>query len=361
MGKHWSFFHVLDTLWLCILLLSEVVLAGILWVGKVPPGFEGSQMNWIDRNGKFLVSNNGEFGFGFVTTADDSTLFLLAVVHMDSTKKGGAVVCLQSFSHPTDTLLPMQDFKEGMKLISEPDSNNLTYVLEIESGNVILSSAANATWIAVLGSDGFITFSNLQSRGTIGASPTRIPQGSCSTPEPCGPYNICTGDKKCSCPSILSSSPNCKPGFVSPCNSKNSIELLKADDGLDYFALGFLTPSSKTDLIGCKSSCSKNCSCLGMFFHNSSGNCFLLDRIGSFEKSDKDSGFVSYIKVSNDGTGTGDSGNSKMQTIIVVIIVIVTLLVISGMLFVGFRCFKKEENMPESPKSIQKRTIYWRI
>jgi hypothetical protein len=33
-----------------------------------------------------------------------------------------------------------QDFKEGMKLTSEPSSNNLTYVLEIKSGNVILSA-----------------------------------------------------------------------------------------------------------------------------------------------------------------------------------------------------------------------------
>jgi hypothetical protein len=51
-------------------------------------------------------------------------------------------VIWQSFDHPTDTLLPMQNFTRGMKLISEPDSNNLTYVLEIESqsGNVILST-----------------------------------------------------------------------------------------------------------------------------------------------------------------------------------------------------------------------------
>ncbi|XP_061376418.1 G-type lectin S-receptor-like serine/threonine-protein kinase SD2-5 [Gastrolobium bilobum] len=467
MGKHGSLFHVMDTLCLCILLSSEVVLASILKVGKVSPGFEGSQMNWIDRDGKFLVSNKGDFGFGFVTTANDTTLFLLAVVHMDSTKvvwvanralpvsnsdkfvfdekgnvflqKGGTVVwstdtsgkgvssmelqdtgnlvllgkdnrvIWQSFSHPTDTLLPMQDFTEGMELISEPGSNNLTYVLKIESGNVILyagfqtpqpywslqkdsriivnnngdvvasatlsanswrfydknksllwqfifaedsAANANATWIAVLGSDGIITFSNLQSARSIVASPTRIPQDSCSTPEPCDPYNICTGDKKCSCPSVLSSSPNCKPGFLSPCNSKNSIELLKADDRLNYFALEFLPPSSKTDLIGCKTSCSENCSCLAMFFQSSSGNCFLLDRIGSFEKSDNDYGFVSYIKVSSDGgagTGIGKSGSSNIQTIVVVIIVIITLLVISGMLFVGHRYFRKKQNLPESP------------
>ncbi|KAK7377225.1 hypothetical protein VNO80_02647 [Phaseolus coccineus] len=464
MGKQWSLFSVMDTLLLCVLLSSEVVLTSILKVGKVYPRIEGSQMNWIDREGTLLVSYKGEFGFGFVTTPNDITLFLLAILHMGSNRvvwvanrglpvsnsdkfvfdekgnlyllKGAAVVwsagtenkgvssmelkdtgnlvllgndssvIWQSFSHPTDTLLPMQDFIEGMKLFSEPGPNNLTYVFQIESGNAILStglqtpqpywsmkedsrkkiiykngdvvtsatlnasswsfydqtksllwqfdfaeeSDSNGTWILVLGSDGLITFSNLQSGGAIVASPRRIPQDSCSTPEPCDPYYICSGEKKCTCPSVLSSSPNCKPGFVSPCSSKDTIELLKADDRLHYFALGFVPPSSKTDLIGCKSSCSANCSCLAMFFNSSSGNCFLLDWIGSFEKSVEDSGIVSYIKVVSRDGDTRDSGSSTMQAIVVVIIVIVTLFVISVMLFVAHRCFREKEDLPESPQ-----------
>ncbi|WVY89848.1 hypothetical protein V8G54_035362 [Vigna mungo] len=461
MGKQWSLFSVMDTLLLCVLLSSEVVLTSILRVGKTDPPIEGSQMNWIDKNGILLVSYKGEFGFGFVTTSKDTTLFRLAIVHLitktvvwvgnrdlpvsNSDKfvfdekgnlyllKGSTVVwspgtegkrvysmelkdtgnlvllgsdssvIWQSFSHPTDTLLPMQNFIEGMKLISEPGPNNLTYVLQIESGNAILStglqnpqpywsmkedsrkkiihksgdvvasatlnasswsfydetksllwqfdfaeeSDSNGTWSLVLGSDGIITFSILQ---TGLASPRRIPQDSCSTPEPCDPYYICSGEKKCTCPSVLSSSPNCKPGFVSPCSSKGTIELLKADDRLNYFALGFVPPSSKTDLIGCKTSCSANCSCLAMFFKSSSGDCFLLDWIGSFEKSVEDSGLVSYIKVVSSDGDTGHSGSSTMQAIVVVIIVIATLVIISIMLFVAHRCFRKKEDLPESPE-----------
>lgn len=467
MKKHWSW------LCLCILLWSKLVLvmAGIQWIGKISPGFEGSQMNWIDKNGKFLVSNKKQYGFGFVTSSHNNTLFHLAIVHIDSTKiiwtanrespvsssdkfvfdekgnvflqKGkffiwstntsdmkvssmelqdnGNLVLLgnddrnviwQSFEHPTDTLLPMQNFTKGLRLISEQDSsNNLSYVLEIEShsGNVVLSTglqspqsywsmqkdirrvvnengddvafatidenswkfydnkrsllwqfiiskddASNATWIAVLGSDGIITFTNLQLKGSIASSTRKIPEDSCSTPQPCGSYNICIGDRKCSCPSVLSSRPSCQPGFVSPCNSKNSIELVKGDDGLGYFALEFLQPSSKTDLIGCKNSCSENCSCLAMFFHESSGNCYMLDRIGSFVKSDNDTDFVSYIKVSRDrstdtDTDTAESGNKNTQAIVVVIIVILTLFVISGMIYVGLKFLKKKENSSESP------------
>ncbi|XP_047157094.1 G-type lectin S-receptor-like serine/threonine-protein kinase SD2-5 [Vigna umbellata] len=461
MGKLWSLFSVMDTLLLCVLLSSEVVLTSTPRFGKTHPPIEGSQMTWIDKNGIFLVSYKGEFGFGFVTTSNDITLFRLAIVHMgkktvvwvanrdlpvsNSDKfvfdekgniyllKGSTIVwspgtegkrvssmelkdtgnlvllgkdssvIWQSFSHPTDTLLPMQYFIEGMKLISEPGPNNLTYVLQIESGNAILStglqtpqpywsmkedsrkklihksgdvvasatlnasswsfydetksllwqfdfseeSDSNGTWSLVLGSDGIITFSILQ---TGLASPRRIPQDFCSTPEPCDPYYICSGEKKCTCPSVLSSSPNCKPGFDSPCSSKGTIELLKADDRLNYFALGFVPPSSKTDLIGCKTSCSTKCSCLAMFFNTSSGNCFLLDWIGSFEKSVEDSGLVSYIKVVSSDGDTGHSGSSTVQAIVVVIIVIATLVIISVMLFVAHRCFRKKEDLPESPE-----------
>ncbi|XP_061340995.1 G-type lectin S-receptor-like serine/threonine-protein kinase SD2-5 [Gastrolobium bilobum] len=465
MGKHWFIFHIMVTLGLCIILLSKVCLGGVLYIGKVSPGFEGSQMNWIDRNGQFLVSNKGEFAFGFITTANNTTKFLLGVFHVASStvvwtanrafpvsnsdkfvfddkgnaflQKDGTVVwstntsgkgvssmelqdtgnlvllgndnstvIWQSFSHPTDTLLPTQDFTEGMKLTSEPSQNNLTYVLEVKSGNVILSAGfptpqpywtmqkdnrktinkdgdavasatlsanswrfydnknksllwqfifsddagTNATWVAVLGSDGFITFSNLDNGGSNVASPTRIPQDACSTPEPCDPYNVCTGNQKCSCPSVL---PSCNPGFVSICdnNSENSIEFIKADDGLNYFALEFLQPFSKTDLAGCQTSCRGNCSCLAMFFQTSSGSCFLLDSVGSFEKSDTDSVYVSYIKVSSDrSAGSGGSGSGSKHTTVVVVIVLVTFFVISFLLYAGLRYCRKKPKLPESPR-----------
>jgi hypothetical protein len=124
---------------------------------------------------------------------------------------------------------------------------------------------------AVLGKDGVITFSNLNGGGLNVDSSTRIPQ------EPCDPCNVCANNRRCSCPSVLVPS-SCKPGFVSPCDddkSEKSIEFVKADDGLGYFALDFLHPYLNTDLAGCQTSCIGNCSCLAMFFHTSSGNCFL--------------------------------------------------------------------------------------
>ncbi|KAK7410264.1 hypothetical protein VNO78_00905 [Psophocarpus tetragonolobus] len=464
MGKHGSFFHIMSTLFL----LCKFCICSSQHTGSVSPGvLKGSQMNWIDRNGMFLKSNEGQFGFGFVTTANDTTQFLLSIIYVATSRviwtankgvpvansdnfefddkgnaflqKDGSVVwstntsnkgvssmelrdtgnlvllgsdnstvIWQSFSYPTDTLLPTQEFTEGMKLISNPSPNNLTHVLQIKSGNVVLTAGfqtpqpywtmqqdnrkvinkdgdvvasanisenswrfydksrsllwqfifssdrgTNATWIVVLGSDGFITFSNLNG-GVSNAASEIIPPDPCGTPEPCDAYTICTGsiNKRCSCPSVI---PTCKPGFASPCggDSAKSIQLVKAEDGLDYFALQFLQPFSRTDLDGCQTSCRGNCSCLAMFFHKSSGNCFLLDSLGSFQKPDSDSGYAAYIKVLGDGgsgNGSGGSGSGNKHTVIVVVIVLVTMFVICGLVFGGIKYHRRKQRLPESPR-----------
>ncbi|GFS42682.1 hypothetical protein Acr_00g0081090 [Actinidia rufa] len=424
-------------------------------------------MDWIDNDGLFLLSNNSSFAFGFITT-QDVTLFLLSIIHMSSSKvvwsanrgspvrnsdnfvfddsgnaylqsggttvwssdtagKGVSVMELldsgnlvfrgndssviwQSFSHPTDTLLSNQDFTEGMRLVSNPSSNNLTYFLEIKSGDMILSAGfqtpqpywsmsketrktinrdggvvasaslnanswrfydknkvllsqfifsdntdTNATWVAVLNDDGSITFSSLQNSGSNVDSPTEIPNDKCSTPEPCGPYSICYNNiNRCQCPPVLAVSPTCNPGNFSPCNrSEGPLELVKAGDGLNYFALGFVSPVSKTDLEGCKATCTSNCSCLALFFENSSGNCFQFDSMGSFQTSNNGGGFVSYIKVSSTGGGgnnAGGGGSSQKHFPYVVIIAIGTVLVIIGLLFAVYRYYRRKRTLPESPK-----------
>ncbi|TXG62168.1 hypothetical protein EZV62_013531 [Acer yangbiense] len=460
----WNSIHLVAICSLSIILFcSETCTASVRKFGKILPGFQGSQMNWVDNDGLFLLSNNSDFAFGFQTT-EDVTLFLLVVMHRASTtniwtanrgspvsnsdkfvfnqdgkvllQRGGSVVwsidtngsvsaiglldsgnlvllgdddrvVWESFSHPTDTLISNQNFTQGMRLVSNPNSNNLSYFLEIKSGDVILSagfrtpqpywsmgkderktinkdggevtlaslsanswrfydqnnvllwqfiftdnSDGNATWIAVLVNDGSISFYQLQSVGSNGASPTKIPKNQCSTPEPCDPYYACSGSNKCQCPTALSSI-NCKTGIVSPCDrSKGSTELVNAGDGLNYFALGFVSPSSNTDLDSCKASCLGNCSCLALFFQNSSRNCFMFDRIGSFQSSAQGSDFVSYIKVLSDGGGganAGGDGSSQKRFPIVVIIVISTVIVIAGLLYLGFRYYRKKRKVPDSP------------
>ncbi|KAJ4719142.1 Receptor protein kinase [Melia azedarach] len=477
---------ILLIVFISVSLVPETCMATVQSMGKLFPGFQGSQKNWIDNDGLFLLSNNSNFAFGFQTTKNDVTLFLLVIKHMSSStiiwtankglpvansdnfvfnqegkvflQKGGRLVWTldtggqlvsamelqdlgnlvflgndnriiwQSFSHPQDTLLSNQDFTEGMTLVSDPSANNLSYFLEIKSGDMILSAGfptpqpywsmgrderktvnkgsgkavlaslsgnswrfydhnkallwqfifsdntdQNATWSAVLANDEFISFYNLQNGEPNSALNTKIPNDACSTPEPCDANYICSGTNKCQCPLALGRR-NCETGIVSPCDhSKGSTELVNNGDGLNYFALGFVPPTSKTDLNGCKGACVGNCSCLALFllmlmcrkirvtvyvtiygfFHNNSGNCFLFGRIGSFQSTNQGSGFVSYIKVLNEGSATNGrgSGSSQKHFPVVVIIVIstVVLVVVLSLFYVAISNFRKKRKLPESP------------
>ncbi|KAJ0251879.1 G-type lectin S-receptor-like serine/threonine-protein kinase SD2-5 [Hirschfeldia incana] len=464
------FFFIVILTTTCLTLFPHPLHAGVPYTGYISPGFEGSQMNYINNNGIFLESNSSSFGFGFVTTPESVTLFTLSIIHkptsrliwsanraspvsnsdklqfdnngtvllrteggggsevwkLDNSGKNASRIELrdsgnlvvvsgdgtsiwESFDHPTDTLITNQAFKQGMKLTSNPSSSsNMTYALEIRSGDMVLSVDSktpqvywsmgndrgriiekdgvvtsssllgnswrffdekrsllwqfvysdnkddNATWIAVLGNSGVITFSNLGSGVSAADSSTKIPSDQCSTPEPCGSYFTCSGSKVCGCVSGLSRvRSDCKSGIgTSLCDNKKDnnasspVQLVNAGDGVDYFALGFAKPFSKnTNLDGCKEFCSSNCSCLGLFFQNSSGDCFLFDWIGSFKASGGSggSGFVSYIKVVANGLGGGDNGDDGdgKHFPYIVIIVLATVFIIACLIFVAFRIHRR--------------------
>ncbi|KAA8521572.1 hypothetical protein F0562_012245 [Nyssa sinensis] len=391
------------------LLIIHLDSSTVVWsANRATPVLNSDNFVFDDSGNAYLES-----GGSTVWSADTAVKGVSAMEMWDS----GNLVLLgndssiiwQSFSHPTDTLLSNQNFTEGMRLVSNPNPNNLSYFLEIKSGDMILSvgfptpqpywtmgnenrktinqdggevrlaslsanswrfydpnrvllwqfifsdnTDPNATWVAVVGSDGFITFSNLQVGGPSSPSQTEIPSDQCSRPGACDAYFVCSSGNMCQCLPVLSPH-NCKPGFVSPCNSsKHSIQLVNAGDGLNYIALGFIQPSSRTDLESCKTSCLANCSCLALFFENSSRNCFLLDGIGSLQNNNNGGGFVSYIKVLNstgDGGGnTGGGGSSHKRFPFVIIIAICTVLVILGLLYAGFRYCRRKRQLPESPK-----------
>ncbi|KAL3497381.1 hypothetical protein ACH5RR_040113 [Cinchona calisaya] len=451
---------------LFVVFLLETCMASVQYIGRLNLGFQSAQMNLTDNDGMFLVSNNSkDFAFGFHPT-DDATLYQLVVIHQGSStivwsanranpihnsdffvfdttgnaylKSGGSTIwstntankgvvamellesgnlvlvgngsniIWQSFSSPTDTLMSNQEFTEGMKLVSNPNSNNLSYSLEIKNGDMILSAGnqppqpywamgkdvrkiinrdgghvisatltanswrfydidtvllwqfifsdntdGNATWMAVIGNHGFITFSLLQAGGSINAS-TKIPLDECARPAACDPYFVCYGGNKCHCPSTLHS---CEPGNVSFCNrSQDSVELVNAGDSLGYFALGFVPPSSKTDLNGCKAFCRGNCSCAAMFFDSSSGNCFLFDQIGSLHGSSSGTQYATYIKVLSSAAigrsqGGGGSGTNKTRLVSVIVLVISTVIVIVGILCARYYNHQmKNKKLLECPK-----------
>ncbi|KAI3687717.1 hypothetical protein L1987_81419 [Smallanthus sonchifolius] len=459
--------------WLFVF-LPQTCLPSVLQKAQVSPGFQASQMQFIDNNGLFLVSNSSDFGFGFNANSD-VTSFTLIIIHIttsriiwsanrefpvgnsdnfmfdndgnanlqsngrvvwstNTAKKGVAAMGLldsgnlvlvkddggvvwQSFSYPTNTLMQNQDFLKGMKLVSDLDKN-LSCSLQIKTGDAVLSaefdnpqpywsmgkdmrriinksggdasyatieanswrfydknkiflwqfvfaddSDANATWIAVLENDGYIKFYNLQAQIT---STRQIPDDSCSRPRACSQYYVCHDGNTCQCPVGLARV-NCKPQVESSCNkSKYSLRdssLVNAGENLTYFALGFVSPSSKTDLDGCKSSCLNNCTCSAMFFDNISGNCYLFDQIGSFEDAKSRVNIESYIKVSgthsDPSQGPENNNQSTRVVIIIIVIVLVATFIILGLVTTGIRYHnKKKTESTEVPDEISEEDTF---
>ncbi|RCV21520.1 hypothetical protein SETIT_4G145900v2 [Setaria italica] len=452
----------------CIIMLLILVIAN-LWImcssstqKQVLPPFSGSEMDYIDNNGIFLLSNGSVFGFGFVTNSVSDTMsYLLAVVHLATTsivwsananspvshsdnfvfdkdgnaylQSGGSTIWTanisgkgatsmqlldsgnlivfgkdsssplwQSFSHPTDTLLSGQSFIEGMTLVSHSNTQNMTYTLQIKSGDMMLyaglqmpqpywsalkdnrmivdkndnniysanlsssswsfydqsgllqsqlvivqQGAANTTLAAVLGNDGLITFYMLQSVSSRSTLPTTVPQDSCDMPAHCKPYTICNSGTGCQCPSALSSYANCNPGIKSPCNSKDKFQLAQLDSGVGYVGTSFTSPVPKTNLTGCKNACMGNCSCIAIFFDQMSGNCFHFDQIGSLQQKDGGkSSFASFIKVSSSDRGSEQGGTDSRLTIIIVVIIVGTLVVIGVLVYVGFHIYRRRRHPP---------------
>ncbi|CAL5361507.1 unnamed protein product [Camellia sinensis] len=467
-------FHCVKSLCFCFLLLFEVCGASTQSVGQINPGFEVSQMNWVDHDGLFLLSNNLIFAFGFYASLD-GTLFSLVVIHMsssrivwtanreqqvkndvkfvldengnaylgnamsvvwstDTTGKGvtamelqdnGNLVLLgsnrrilwQSFSSPTDALLSGQEFVVGMKLKSDPYFNDLHHYLEFKTDDLILyvgyqtpqlywsmstdsrktinqvndtiSSASlvanswnfydqnqilvwqfnfsnyndpNAIWAAVLGTDGVISFYNLQNGKSPGPEPITIPQNSCSTPQPCPPYNVCSFDNRCQCPSVLKSRPKCTPDLNFLCNGskKSVVELVYVGERLNYFALGFVKPLLKTHLSGCQEACRENCSCRVLFFENTSRNCFLFDQVGSLKRAELGSiGFISYIKVHSGGLDGGNESKEHKHVVFVVIITVATVVIIVGLIYLGFQFIRtKKKLMKRSQETSEEDDVF---
>ncbi|XP_057524732.1 G-type lectin S-receptor-like serine/threonine-protein kinase SD2-5 isoform X1 [Amaranthus tricolor] len=374
----------------------------VIWTANRATPVKNSDPFLFDTDGKVSLRSDGKA----VWEADTGGKLVSVVELQDSGNlvmfgTDNKTIVWESFKHPTDTLILNQDFLEGMVLSSNPNPNkgNLTYKLEIKSGGVILSSGyktpltywslkgdsrkiinndglislariesnawkfydknkalisqllfpsntnpKNSTPIAVLGYDGFLVFDSIPSRF---ADLMKIPSDPCGTPEPCDDsYGVCSNTdfySQCPCPPGLAPQ-SCKSGFYDLCrNTSDDVRLVSPGDGLNYFALGFAPPSTKTDLAGCKDSCSRNCSCHGLFYDNTSRNCFVFDRIGSFI-SDPKSKYTVFIKVSMiEGVGEGNGNSNRKHLSIVIVIVILTVLLVAGMIYGGCRYYKTKK------------------
>ncbi|CAO2834679.1 unnamed protein product [Amaranthus hypochondriacus] len=203
------------------------------------------------------------------------------------------------------------------------------------------------------------------------------PRDSCDIPYVCGGIKLCSIEETsngpvCSCPSGFNSdhqTNGCVPRDTSlslpfACNSSDD-QSSRNSRNFSYLGLGvgvgsFLTKFSDPVKYGiklsmCKNLCSKDCSCLGLFYKNSSGLCFLIQhQLGSFISNVAvGSDLLGYIKMFDAVSATDDTNDtsrSRRQVITLVALIIFPssfLLVIAALGFQRWRKWKRSIVGPE--------------
>ncbi|KAF8085741.1 hypothetical protein N665_0649s0017 [Sinapis alba] len=136
------------------------------------------------------------------------------------------------------------------------------------------------------------------------------PMDPCQVPFVCGKLGLCHLDndsenKSCSCMDSMrldAGKKTCVPvsqslSFPVSCEGSYYFEL---GHGLSYFSTKFTDPVEHgIELSTCHDLCSKNCTCLGVFYENTSRSCYLVkDSFGSMSSSKDNHDLIGYVKLS---------------------------------------------------------------
>ncbi|KAG5223899.1 G-type lectin S-receptor serine/threonine-protein kinase [Salix suchowensis] len=310
-----------------------------------------------------------------------------------------------SFDHPTDTIVMGQSLAVGTSVdcyTADNDRSDGDYRLVVTAGDAVLQwnrmsywklsaepkgsqdslvpvsfLALNDTGLFLLGSDRSTVVIKL----TLGPANFRLaklgfdgkfrvskfvdknwvqefvsPADECKIPLICNKMGLCTSGR-CSCPPNFHGDPlsksGCTPtdaslalpsGCIDRKESNSSVFYVNLGSELDYFANEFMAPAKRDiSLLACQDLCTRNCSCLGIFYGNSSASCYLLENplgsiMGSSSSSRKRLGYMKTIVVSsranklNEATGFPIVGLILLPSSGVLLIIIVVL---------GFICWRR--------------------
>ncbi|CAN8303308.1 unnamed protein product [Cochlearia groenlandica] len=157
------------------------------------------------------------------------------------------------------------------------------------------------------------------------------PTDSCQIPFVCGKLRLCVLDsgsesQSCSCPDEMrldADKSTCVPVSQSSslpvsCQASN-ISYLQLGLGVSYFSTRFTDPAEHgLDLSACQNFCSKDCSCFGVFYDNTSQSCYMVkDSFGSLSlvKNSPDSqDLIGYVKLSIKKPNAQPLGNKDKGT-----------------------------------------------
>ncbi|XP_062097281.1 G-type lectin S-receptor-like serine/threonine-protein kinase At5g35370 [Humulus lupulus] len=188
--------------------------------------------------------------------------------------------------------------------------------------------------IAKLDSSGQFTVSSIS--GSEWKQEFSGPTDACRIPFICGRLGLCTAsaassNQVCSCPTSFHGSSQYTSGCVPSvssyslplgCSTTNqsidlnsSVSYLRLGYSMEYFSNVFSQPIFGVNLSICEDLCTKNCSCLGVFYENSSSSCYMLENdLGSIIFSNTgQNDMLGYVKVLVKPTSPNNKGDDSDQ------------------------------------------------
>ncbi|XP_073293727.1 G-type lectin S-receptor-like serine/threonine-protein kinase At5g35370 [Primulina huaijiensis] len=198
----------------------------------------------------------------------------------------------------------------------------------------------------------------------------KAPDDSCRIPVTCGKLGYCTNGGICQCAPGFHSDPRtnnriCVPtdgslALPGPCNgSQPNITNIKYSPlgvDVDYFSNDFSNPVLRySNLTACMNLCSGNCYCLGFFYSQGSGSCYVIEnQIGSMitkSSSPTDEDRLGYIKTILVGTQIGVT-ESKKSDFPVLAAILLPSSVVMAIAVVAFLIWLRRRRIKRWSKSI---------
>ncbi|TKY74299.1 G-type lectin S-receptor serine/threonine-protein kinase [Spatholobus suberectus] len=230
-------------------------------------------------------------------------------------------------------------YKNSNGMVEYMAINNTGFYLFGDGGAVFQLELPLANFrIAKLGTSGQFTINSFS--GTDLKQEFVGPDDGCQTPLACGRLGLCTEDTfsstpVCSCPpNFLAGSGNfggCVPSngsyslpFAcdsadSDSQSNSSVDSFFNIGYVEYFGNIYSDPVMyQVNLAVCQDLCSSNCSCLGIFYQNTSGSCYMIENeLGSIQSSnggERDMlGFIKAIVVASTSSNDADDNKQSSQ------------------------------------------------
>ncbi|KAL3640473.1 hypothetical protein CASFOL_015441 [Castilleja foliolosa] len=209
---------------------------------------------------------------------------------------------------------------------------------------IILNEALNGSssfYIAKLDPTGFFSVVRTDDTDKSNTQDFRWPADNCRIPSVCGKCGVCSNGGSCQCapgfhPDPRKTNGDCVPtdrALVMPgqCNVSSSndtiIKYLNMREDLDYFSNDFIDPvMNSVNLSACENLCSRNCSCLGIFYSQNSSSCYMIrDYLGSFRiksSSTSDSNRSGFIKTIMGGNPSDGSSDKKSDFPIIAVVLL---------------------------------------